>query len=112
MTPIEQKIIDEFDKKFEYGNENPALIGKGDAKDFILNAMNQAKQEAYKDCFDSSNIVFSDSQKQSIIQRLEGIRKDCLYLKELTSVENDIKSNREKSYNQAITDAINVIKEM
>lgn len=32
--PKLQEIGERFDKKFEYGHENPALVGKGDAKQF------------------------------------------------------------------------------
>lgn len=40
-----KKIIEEFREWAKYGNENPALMGKGDAEFFILKALSRQKEE-------------------------------------------------------------------
>lgn len=47
----------------------------------------------------------TEDQKQSIIERLEKKMKQSCFIPEF-------KSDTDKSYNQALSDAINIIKEM
>ena len=51
MTPLEEKIIEEFHNKF-FEDIITGSVKPSDIKEFILNAMKQVKQEAYQEIID------------------------------------------------------------
>jgi len=60
VKPEEWEI--EFDKRFEWGNEHPALLGKGDAKDFIR----QKRREILDEIVEMINRLLKQETKKNI----------------------------------------------
>ena len=56
MTTISEQLK-KFDEKFEYGNINPALVGKGDVKLFIRQACEKCLEASRLELLEGNSIV-------------------------------------------------------